>query len=146
MSKKRKTDANYANQDRENNRLAMKKRRHDDDNYTENENTKRQALHRAITKNASGTSNTDYGDVWHKNELPTKSQVSNFEADHNLGIAVFRKMAGIPRDIWKPPRIEEFVNCNKDLTNDILAKWKREMAHDLEFSICAVCGIFDYEP
>ena len=76
---------------------------------------------------------------WHANEVPSDDQLRNFDKDPGAAVAMFRLMAGVPKNhLRRPENLSPTVD-----TQGIIDRFSCHAGHNAAIKVCAVCSIRD---
>ena len=73
---------------------------------------------------------------WTSNEVPSDTQLLNFEKDPGSAVAMFRLMAGLPKNHLRRPTIPTLP---VDIQG-IIDKFAGQAGHNASIKVCGVCG------
>ena len=74
---------------------------------------------------------------WHANELPSDDQLRNFEKDPGTAVAMFRLMAGVPKNHLRRP---ENLSPSVD-TQGIIDRFASYVGHNASIKVCSICSV-----
>ena len=77
--------------------------------------------------------------MWSADNLPDDDLVQQFELYPYVAAAAFRMMAGVPKDTSICPSDMSF---KVDVEN-MIARWKAEIGHDVDIRACGTCNVRD---
>ena len=74
-------------------------------------------------------------DFWKANDVPTDEQLKHFEKDPGTAVAMFRLMAGVPKNHLRRP---ENLRVKPDIQS-IIDRFSEAAGHNATIRVCAVC-------
>ena len=74
-------------------------------------------------------------DFWRANDVPTDEQLKHFEKDPGTAVAMFRLMAGVPKNHLRRP---ENLRVNPDVQG-IIDRFSEVAGHNVTIRVCAIC-------
>ena len=76
-------------------------------------------------------------DFWHANELPSDEQLHNFDKDPGTAVAMFRLMAGVPKNhLRRPENLSPTVD-----TQGIIDRFSCYAGHNATIRVCGICSV-----
>ena len=131
--KKRRTEKSYRDSENKAQNLRRSERKRRNPDYRASEYRQRKMARR---KEQQQSVHEPY-DFWHANELPTDDQLRNFEKDPGTAVAMFRLMAGVPKNHLRRP---ENLSPSVD-TQGIIKRFASHAGHNASIKICSICSV-----